>query len=448
MILMEFLLAVGAQAPEFTADGVGRNDIQCRAVGDGQMGHIIVDANCVVIGRMLRLHIVVHGLDHVGGGILAGQTETAGIDRQVRTELFKDSRYLFVQGFAHSTGFLVPIQNGNGFDCGRQGCQERFCAERTEQMHFHISDLGTGCVQMIHRHLSSAGNRAQPNQNRLCIGCTVIVEQMIITAGDGVDLGHILLDNLGHCIVVAVHRFAGLEIGIAVQAAGTGLRILRILAVFAETAQLIVINALCQFIVIQAAYFLDLMAGAEPVKEMQERNVRLDCRQMCHRRHIHGLLHVAGTEHGKTGLAASHHIRVLSKDGDVVGSHIAAGHMNHARLELTSDPVHGGDHQHQALTGCIAGSQYACIQSPMHSAHGTGFALHLHKLDWLTEDVFLSRSSPLVGQFRHRAGGCDGVDGRHLGKCIRVIVGILIAVNGLPYVRHCSLILSNFYGIW
>ena len=70
---------------------------------------------------------------------------------------------------------------------------------------------------------------------------------------------------------------------------------------------------------------------------------------MSHSAQIHYLLHIGRAEHGIAGLAAGHHIGMVTKDIQRVGRHAAGRHMNDGRNQFAGDLVHIGDHQQQTL---------------------------------------------------------------------------------------------------
>ena len=200
-----------------------------------------------------------------------------------------------------------------------------------------------------------------------------------------------------------------------------------------------------QILVVPHGDLLDLMAGTEAVEEVQERDAGLDGAQMCHGSQIGGFLHTAAGKQGKARLTAVHYVGVVAEDGECVGTHGAGRHVQHAGQTLAGDTVQGGDHQHQALRGGEAGGQRTGLQCAVARAAGAGLGLHLHQTNRLAEDVLLAVGRPRVGVLRHRAGGCDGVDGCDLGERIGDVCRRLVAVADLHDLAH--MILSSSFSI-
>ena len=178
-------------------------------------------------------------------------------------------------------------------------------------------------------------------------------------------------------------------------------------------------------------------------KHRQEGDAGADGGQMGHGGQVRRLLDAAAGQHGKAGLTAVHHIGVVAEDGERMGAHGTGRHVQHAGQALAGDAVHGGDHQHQALGRGEAGGQSTGLQRTVTGAAGAGLGLHLHQTNRLAEDVLLAVGRPRVGVLRHRAGGCDGVDGCDLGERIGDVCRRLVAVADLHDLAH--MILSSSF---
>ena len=69
---------VRAQAPELAGNGALRLAVQCRAQGQGQVGHIVHNADGEVVLGLIQQEIVIHGFNLSRGSVLAGQAVAAG----------------------------------------------------------------------------------------------------------------------------------------------------------------------------------------------------------------------------------------------------------------------------------------------------------------------------------------------------------------------------------
>ena len=95
--------------------------------------------------------------------------------------------------------------------------------------------------------------------------------------------------------------------------------------------------------------------------------------------------------------------------------------MEDAGQELAGNTEHGGDHQHQTLSGGVSGGQGTGLQRAVAGTGGTGLRLHFDDLHGLAEQVLLTLRSPLVNGLGHLRGGGDRVNCCDFGKCIGCI---------------------------
>ena len=102
---------------------------------------------------------------------------------------------------------------------------------------------------------------------------------------------------------------------------------------------------------------MNFVGGAEPVKEVDERNTSLNCRQMRYSAQVHNLLRVGLTQHGETGLTAGIHVGMIAKDIQCLRCHRTGRNMKHSGQQLAGDLIHIGDHQQQALGSGVRGCQ-------------------------------------------------------------------------------------------
>ena len=211
---------------------------------------------------------------------------------------------------------------------------------------------------------------------------------------------------------------------------------LGIQGVLAEGLDSVHVAHIGEILVVPHSDLLDLVGGAEAVKEVDERDLAGKSGQMRHGGEIHDLLHVALAEHGEAGLTAGHDVGVVAEDVQRVGRNGTGGDVEHAGELLSRDLVHIRDHQQQALRGRVGGRQRTGAQGAVHRAGSTGFGLHLDDLDLVAEDVLLAVCGPLVDQVGHRGGRRDGVNGRDFTESIAYVSRSIIAVHGFHFSCH------------
>ena len=180
----------------------------------------------------------------------------------------------------------------------------------------------------------------------------------------------------------------------------------------ARTRSCRIIARIC--VVGEQRQLVELVRGAEPVEEMQERDARLERRGLRDQRRVVRLLHRAGGQQRKAGRARRHHVGMVAEDRQRLRRERARRDVEDRRGQLAGDLEHVGQHQHQALRGREGRRQRARLQRAVHGAGGAAFALHLlHDRD-VAPDVGRALRRPLVGELGHGRGRGDRVDRAHL----------------------------------
>ena len=430
--------AVRAETPELAGDRAFRLGEQGRADREGEMGHVVVDTDREVILRRVERQIVENGLDLGGRGVLGGQTVAAGIDHRAVRVVDISRADVLIQRLAVGAGFLETVEHGDLFHGLRDRAEHVLHGERAEQVDLQEADLLAALVQVVHSLADGAGDGAHRNDQALCVGCAIVVEQVIFTAGQLADLGHIILNDVGQSGIVAVAGLALLEVDVGVVDHRAHARIFGVQRVGAEFCKGVIVDELGKVGILKRLDLLDLMAGAEAVEEVHERDPCLDGGQVGDAGQIDGFLDGAGVQHRKAGLAAVHHVGVIAEDRECVCADGTGSHMQNAGQTLAGQSVHGGNHQHQALRGGEGCSQSAGFQSAVTSADGAGFRLHLHQTDGLAKDVLQPVRGPLVGVFRHGGRRGDRVDRGDFGESIRDVRSSFVAVHNLHDLAHCE----------
>ncbi len=298
-----------------------------------------------------------------------------------------------------------------------------------------------GAVDIFFYGLADA---AHGDDYMLRVRCSIVVEQAIVGAQPSIDFGKLLFHDFRQRQIIGIGRFPGLEkdIGIlrrtihfsvrwmqgtlteADQGLGKGRFLCRIrISVFFQQQAL-------QVLILPDLYLVQLMGGAEPVEEIQERDPSFDGRQMGHRGQVHDLLHAAFREKSHACLAAGIDVGMVSEDGQGVGGNGSGGHMDDAGEQFARHAVQIGQHQQQPLGGCESGGERTGQQRAVDGGGSPGFGLHLRDGHGLAEYIFPALSRPFIAELRHGGGGGDGVDGRGFAVGICHMSRGLIAVHG------------------
>ena len=432
---------IGTKTPELAGQYGFSRSYDILTDGKRTHRHIVINPH----GEMILLfpgHVVKHCFDMCGNSVFGGQAVPASQDLHCPRALTQSRADIFVQRFAYATRFLGPVQNGNHLNGIRNCIQQMGNRERTVQMNLYHTYLLALCHQIIHNFHRGFTDRSHGNDDTLCLRIPIIVKQLIVSSGEFVDGIHLFLHYFGKLIIRRVAGFSALEKGIRILQCGTDCRMLGVQCMIPEIVDPVPVDEFGKILVIQNIDLLNLMTGAETIKEMHERNGTLNGAQMCYCCKIHALLNTGGRQLCKAGLTAGHSVGLISKNRDGMGSDRACRYVHHSRELRSGDSVHGGDHEHQTLRSGIGGRQGSGLQSTVHGTARSGLTLHLHQLHRLSEQILFPVSCPVIHMVRHGAGRSDGIDGSHFCKCIACVCGGFISVHSLFYCHKGS---SSFY---
>jgi len=298
-------------------------------------------------------------------------------------------------------------------------------------MHLDKADLLAFFVEVIDYLAQGLAYGAHGDYHTLSIRRAVIVERLVVAAGEGAYLLHIIFDDVGERHVSGVAGLSVLEEYVVILAGVADGGVLRVQGMLSEALNSVPVQHLAQVVVIQHLDLLYLMGGTEAVEEMLHGDAAADGAEMGHCTHIHAFLHAGGRQLCPACLTAGHDIGLIAKNRNAQSCNASGRHMHYAGQLHTCYTVHWRYHQHQALRRRVGAGERTGFQRTLHCAAGAGLCLHLHQLRRLTEQVLFTVGGPLVHMVRHGAGRSYGVDRRNLGKRIRYIRGGFVAVHGL-----------------
>ena len=316
MILMVFLFAPTVpSAPELTGCGALRSGVRRGFDLQRQTGHVVVNADGKAVFRLRGGQVVIHCDDVRGRRILRAEAVPAADDRHILVlAALEGGHDVEIERLAERARLLGAVEHRNLLDRLRQRSNQMLRRERTVETDLDEADLLTLRGQVVDDLLGGVADRAHRDDDLLRVARAVVVEELVLLAGELVYLAHVLLDEGRHRVVVAVAGLARLEEDIRVLRRAAQHRMLRVQRPLAERLHSVHIEHACQLLVRPALDLLDLVRGAETVKEVQEGHSALDRGQMRDRAQVHDLLRVGGGEHRKTGLTAGHHVGVVAED--------------------------------------------------------------------------------------------------------------------------------------
>ena len=429
---------VAAQAPELAGHGVsGLGDERLLHI-QGQVGHIVHHADGEELLGLVLGHVVEDGLDLSGGHVLGGQTIAAAIDGGGIGVIGIGGANVQIDSAGDGTGLLGAVHGGDLLHRLGHGAQEILHIEGAEQVDLEQAHLLAAGVEVVHHFAGGLAGRAHHDDDALSILGAVIIKDVVVTAGDLIDLGHVALHHAGDGVVVAVVGFLGLIVDIGALDGGTLNRVLGVHGQLVIGLQSVHIHQAGHLVQIDHLDLLNLVRGAEAVKEVDEGHPGLDRGQMGHGGQVHNLLDAGGGHHGDTGGTAAHHVLMIAEDVVGVLGHGAGGHVEHRGHPVTGHDVQVGDHQQQALGRGEGGGHGAGLGSAVEGAGGATLGLHLHQRHRLAEHVLAAAGGPLVHLFTHGRGGRDGENAGHVREMVGNGGAGLIAVHCFHdfFLRH------------
>ena len=352
-------------------------------------------------------------------------------------------QHVEVERLADGARFLGAVEHGERACRRWQSGQQRRRGERAVQADGQEADLLARRGHRLDGLGRRAGGRAHEHDHPLGVGRAGVVDESVAATGARRELVEHVGDDARHGVVVRVGGLPSLEedvgvLGRAPQRRGVGRHaaqpVVDDIAVTDERAQIAVVEQLD---------LGDLVAGAEPIEEVQERDSGPQRRGVADEREVVGLLHRAGGQHRPAGGAGVHDVGVVAEDGQGVGGDGARRHVDHARRELTGDLEHVGDHQQQALAGGEGRRQCPLLQRAVQRAGGASLRLHLDDVGRQPPPVRTACGGPIVGVLAHRRRRRDRIDGDHLAQRVRHPGGGFVPVDAGELGHHGPVLSSR-----
>ena len=303
-------------------------------------------------------------------------------------------------------------------------------------MNIDEADLLALGHQVVHSFLGGLGCGTHEDDDPFSVRGTIVIEEFVFPASELADLSHVVFHSGGNGLDLLVAGLTALKKDVRVYGGAAGDRMFRIQGVLAESPQGVHVHQRAEILIVPRLDLLDLMGGAETVKEMEEGHPAVDSGQVRHSPQIHDLLRGGGGQQGKACLADAHDITVVTENGQCMGAKGAGRHMEHTWQHLAGDLIHIRDHQQQPLGGGVSSGQGTGLQGTMDRTGRPTLGLHLHHLYRLAEEVLFTVSRPGIHMFRHGRGWGDWEDASHLGKSIGYICRRLIAVHDHDFLLH------------
>lgn len=204
-----------------------------------------------------------------------------------------------------------------------------FSREGAEQAHFQHPDFLAARQQFVNHLFAGADSRAHQNGDPFGLRMAVIFERLILTAGYGSEIIHRLFDMIVYRVIPRVGRLAGLEVSVRIRRSAADHRVLRVERPGAVRVNFSLRHQAANRVICQRDDFVDFMRGAETIKEVNKGNPAFQGRDLRDQCEILRFLYARGAQHGATGLADRHDVRMIAKNGQRVGCHGTGGDMQY-----------------------------------------------------------------------------------------------------------------------
>ena len=419
--------AVRTEAPEFAGYKLAWH-FRYRNRCQREVCHIVVDGQCKVVARCFFLEVFIDSHDVFRNNVLGTKAVTSAAYLDGTAGRSDGADNVKIQRFADGARFSCPVEDSNLLDCIRNLGQEMLDGERTEEVDVQYAYLFAMCIKGVCDIFADIRDRADGNDDAVSIRSTIVVKEVIFSAGDSADLVHVALNDVRKCIVIGVCGFAVLEVDIRIFCCAADDRVIRVQSSCSEISQCFLIDERSQFIIIQDFNLLDFMACTETIEEVDERNAAFDGSQMSDAGKIHDFLCVSFSQHSAAGSSCTHDILMIAKNGQSMVGQCTGSDMENARKKFASYFIHVWKHEEHALRCCIGSSQRTALQRAVECAGCAAFGLHFNNMYGVAENVFLSVCGPFVYHFSHRRRRgnwinssyfCEGV-GNIRSSCIAI----------------------------
>ena len=356
-VLVGTYSTVGAETVEFGFECAGVAEGNFGQQGQRSKGNVVYNADGEVVLGHGQSEVFEYAENLGGRCVLRCQTVAATNDDGGVLASIEYFFYIEVQGLAVSAGFFGTVEHGNAFCSCWNSCEQVLGGERTVQMNRYKAYFLAFGDEAVDSFLDCLCYRTHCDDYAFGIRCAVVVEQVVFTAGNLADFGHVAFNNFGNGVIVFVASFAVLEENVAVLGEAAGYGSVGCEGVFTELGQGFLIDKRSEVFLVHCFDFLDFVRCAETVEEVYERHAGLDCRQVCHTGEVHNFLYRAFGKHGEACLAYGHHVLVVAEDGEGVRCDCAGRNMEYCGKKFACNLVHVRNHQQEALRCGVGGGE-------------------------------------------------------------------------------------------
>ncbi len=395
-----------------------------RVILQARMRNVVLNPDReMILGRWL-FEFVKNALHHGWRKFLGRQSIPSTHHSRMRREprrspkrrLAQRSNHILVKRLPECSRLLGPVQHRNRLDRLRQRRNKCLSSKRPVQPHLQQPKLLPLQVESADRLFRSPRTRTHQHHDSFRVRCPKIIEQVILTSRQVRKLVHRVLHNRRASQIKGITGFARLKKNIRILRRTTQNWLVRVERPLTVPQHKPLLEQRLNRLIRNRNRLIDLVRCPKSIEKMQKRNPRLQRRNVRDQRQVASLLHRVRRQHRISRRPARHHIRVVAKDRQRMGSNRPRRHVNHIGGQLTRNLVQIWNHQQQALRSRKGRTRRPTLQRPVHRTRRPTFALQLRDQRNRSPNIFSSLHLPLIRPLRHRRRGSDGVDRNHLCK--------------------------------
>ena len=314
--------------------------------GDRSIGNVVGDAHGEVVLRLFAPEILVNRAHHRRVEFLRAKAVSAAVNADIASIRFGERRAnVEVKRFAERACFLGAVEYRDLLDGSGDSVYEVLDGERTVKSDLKQADFLTLFCEIVDGFFGGFAPRSHHYDDFFRVRIAVVLIEFVFSASELGDFRHHFFYDTGNGFVILVGGFAVLEVDIAVLRGAHLHGMLGVKRAGFETLYVLHIDEGKNLVVLDAVDLADFVAGSETVEEVQERHGSLQGREVRYEREVHNFLNGVRCQHRKTGLTASHNVRVIAENVKSVSRERTGADVEHGRPEFAGDLVHIRDHQ-------------------------------------------------------------------------------------------------------
>ena len=207
--------SVGTESPELAAYGAFRLGSYFL---DRQRGHVdvVFDTDGELVLGPLLSKVLVDCDDLSRGGVLGAQTVSSAYDERLFGLVVVHVADVQIERVSGSSGFLGSVEDSDLLYCCGEDFLKIFGSPRSVEPYLYKTDLLALAVQVVDYFLGGVADGAHRDDDSLRVRSAYVIEQLVLSSGLGAELLHVVRNNLGEVIVVALGGLSGLEEYVAV----------------------------------------------------------------------------------------------------------------------------------------------------------------------------------------------------------------------------------------